>query len=257
MSKTIFVIPCYNEEKRLSGAPLKKLLEGADIEIVLVDDGSTDGTPALLDGLARQLPRLHIVQLDKNRGKAEAVRHGLRRALVLVNQTGEKDAIVAFSDADFATPPEELIRLLRIFQLHPERQCLMGARVRLLGLEVRRSFFRHFMGRIFATLASMTLRMTVYDTQCGAKFFRASPVLGEVLALPFRSRWAFDVELLGRLSRYLNEKDFLEVSLHAWDEIEGSKVTLRSTLRMGLDLVRIYFALRFAARVDSKAKDNI
>jgi glycosyltransferase involved in cell wall biosynthesis len=216
------------------------LVEVPDLQIIFVNDGSTDDTLKILQNMNQKFPgRIDIVHLAENKGKAEAVRAGLLRGC----QIGSD--IVGFCDADFATPPEEIIRLIQILKMHPERHCLIGARVRLLGLNIHRSFLRHILGRVFATFASWVLGLTVYDTQCGAKFFRNTQLFRQVLRVPFSSRWAFDIELLGRLhsgtmdDAPLEEHDFLEVSLQTWNEVAGSKVTLRSALRMGWDLLRI------------------
>src|SRR5437762_2862299 len=73
-------------------------------------------------------------------------------------------------------------------------------RVKLLGRNIQRSLIRHYCGRVFATVASLALGVDVYDTQCGAKIFRATPEMRQIFATPFRSQWIFDVEIL---SRYL------------------------------------------------------
>jgi hypothetical protein len=95
---------------------------------------------------------------------------------------------------------------------------------------------------VFATAASLILRARVYDTQCGAKLFRAGPALSEALAAPFLSRWAFDVELLGRLligTRAVTPlplSAIVEVPLAVWHDIKGSKLGLGGMARTLRDL---------------------
>src|SRR5262249_14604995 len=108
-----------------------------------------------------------------------------------------------------------------------------------------RGRLRHYLGRVFATAASLILRLRVYDTQCGAKFFRAGPALAAALATPFSSRWAFDVELIGRLlCEGLEPGGFLEVTVHKWAVGGGSKLKAEPMLRSGLDLALIWARLR-------------
>jgi hypothetical protein len=121
----------------------------------------------------------------------------------------------------------------------------MGARVSLLSHAIERSVVRHYLGRIFATLASLALRMRVYDTQCGAKLFRVSSTLADALRDPFISRWAFDVELLGRLLMgsalvpAISPQAIWEEPLHVWCDVKGSKVSPRQMANALLDLGRI------------------
>jgi dolichyl-phosphate beta-glucosyltransferase len=233
VSGATLVVPCYNEAARLDGAALIALCDArADLRLVLVDDGSTDGTPAALRAIGAQRPaQVAVLSLPTNAGKAEAVRQGLLAALAGPAET------VGFFDADLSTPGSEILRLVAIAE---ERRVdvVMGARVALLGADIQRRVARHYLGRIFATLVSLLLDLRVYDTQCGAKVFRRSPALAAALETPFRSRWSFDVELLGRLltgtrsAPALTAADFVEVPLARWHDVPGSK--LRPVAMVGM-----------------------
>jgi hypothetical protein len=115
----------------------------------------------------------------------------------------------------------------------------------MLGYQIDRSAVRHYLGRVFATAASLILRARVYDTQCGAKLFRAGPALSEALSAPFLSRWAFDVELLGRLLigtaavAPLPIAAIVEVPLAIWRDVAGSKLGLAGMVRTLRDLARV------------------
>lgn len=235
------VIPCYNEAGRLREDSLLPLLDRPDMRLVLVDDGSTDATESVLRELeARHAGRVQVLVLPDNVGKAEAVRQGLLHALA------QGAGIVGYADADMATPAEELMRLLDVLEQGSAR-CVIGARVTLLGTDIRRKHSRHYFGRVFATFASLTLDAPVYDTQCGAKLFRRTPDLQAALAMPFRSRWAFDVELLGRLMVSAGDyrtAGIVEVPLRRWIDIKGSKITPSQMVKAGLDLATIAWDLR-------------
>ena len=240
MTTTAIVVPCFDEEARLDLAALTDLARLAGARLVLVDDGSTDGTPALLAAAAAADPaRIEVVTLAANRGKGEAVRAGLRAALA------GGDDVVGYYDVDLATPPEEMARLVDELRDRPERLVVLGSRVGLLGHDIERSAARHYLGRLYATLASAILRLSVYDTQCGAKVLRAGPALSAALATPFTSRWSFDVELIGRLLRAgVPAAAFVEVPLRTWRDVGGSKLGPRSAVAAALDLVRVARALR-------------
>lgn len=239
MSKAVLVIPCYNEEHRLDRAEFLRLATArADLELLFVDDGSRDHTADRIRELSRETTAIGLHPLPANRGKAEAVRAGLQQALASGPEW------VGYVDADLATPVDEVLRVLGI-AMEGMASVVLASRVRLLGARIDRRAARHYLGRVFATLASLALRLPVYDTQCGAKFFRRTPTLTAALDAPFRSRWAFDVELLDRVANGssgvppLPREAFLEVPLRTWRDVGGSKMRPRAMLRAGLDLLSI------------------
>lgn len=214
------VVPCFDETARLRPDGFVELASGVD-RILFVDDGSTDGTLDLLRVLVDRLgDRADLLALPRNVGKAEAVRLGLSAAI------DGGAGLVGYLDADLATPPSEMIRLVRLAQEQPERTAVIGSRVALLGHTVRRRPARHYLGRVYATAASLALGVPVYDTQCGAKVFRVGAPLRVALAEPFHDRWSFDVELLGRLLAHPDQPadSMLEVPLHSWNDVAGSRV---------------------------------
>jgi dolichyl-phosphate beta-glucosyltransferase len=109
--------------------------------------------------------------------------------------------------------------------------------VALLGHSIDRRAARHYLGRMYATAASLALSVPVYDTQCGAKLFRAGPTLTAALSNPFPDPWSFDVELLARLLYPaddlppLRPDEIVEVPLLEWRDVGGSKLDPAAALR--------------------------
>ena len=239
MSKTVIIVPCYNEEQRLDVMAFAPFLAGSEIHLLFIDDGSTDGTyTKLLQAHQLKRDQVDVLRLTPNQGKAEAVRRGLLQALE------QGCDVVGYFDADLSTPAEEMCRLVEVLR-ESSTSVVLGARVRLLGYSIVRNPARHYLGRVFGTFASLALGLSVYDTQCGAKLFRDTPALRSALQRPFLSRWAFDVELIGRLMSppagvaALSAADFLEVPLRAWTHVPGSKLKAASMVRAALDLAAI------------------
>jgi dolichyl-phosphate beta-glucosyltransferase len=236
----VLVLPAFNEEQRLDLDRLCALAADPRVRLQFVDDGSTDGTLAVLQALSERARAASVLALGRNRGKAEAVRLGMLHAI----DAGA--TAVGYYDVDLATPPAEILRLVDTLMARPDISAVLGARVSLLGSSIQRSLARHYAGRVFASMASLACGLRVYDTQCGAKVFRVGPALEEALAAPFRSRWSFDVELLARLTgavhQPLDQSEFLEVPLGSWHDVPGSKLTVASMLRAGVELVLIWRA---------------
>jgi glycosyltransferase involved in cell wall biosynthesis len=240
--RTSVVVPCYDEARRFPSARFAAFLAAEPgIDFVFVDDGSRDGTLARLRALESGWPgRVQVLALAENAGKAEAVRRGMLRAL------DEPVAYAGYWDADLATPLEALLDFRGVLEARPALELAMGSRVVLLGRRIERRALRHYLGRVAATTISLVLGVRVYDTQCGAKLFRAGPGLRELFAEPFVARWAFDVELLARMVRARRERGLppvdaaiCEMPLAEWTDVAGSKVRPGDYLRAGLDLLRI------------------
>ncbi|MBU5612471.1 glycosyltransferase [Geomonas azotofigens] len=225
MRKTRIVVPCYNEAQRLTPqAFLAALHSDPSLSFLFVNDGSTDATSAILKSMRDSFPaQVDVLDLERNCGKAEAVRRGMLEA-----SDGPFD-YVGYWDADLATPLEVIADFRKVLE---ERQvdAVLGSRVRLLGRRIRRRPLRHYLGRIFATCASLLLGMNVYDTQCGAKIFRNSTALKMVFSAPFKVRWTFDVEMLARFPLVLEcssdevSANWVEIPLQEWRDVKGSKV---------------------------------
>ena len=239
MSDFCLVIPCYNEELRLDVAAYERFLDTAPGAcLCFVNDGSRDGTGAVLAGIAQRHPdRALAVDLPVNGGKAEAVRHGMLRAYAW-----KRFAYVGYWDADLATPLEEALVMHRLAVSRQGVLIVTGLRLNRLGASVQVTPTRHYLGRVFATCASLMLGLPVYDTQCGAKLIEASMV-PKLCGERFSSRWIFDVELLARLRNLIGREAMLtavlEMPLQTWRGISGSKMRPTAMLRAPLELLAI------------------
>lgn len=258
MIDTIIVIPCYNEAERLD---LPRMRGFIDIHpkymLLMIDDGSSDRTLEVLDSLRGAMPEQVVVhRLAENRGKAEAVRQGILQALEF------EPRLVAYCDADLATPLETMPQYVDVFDRLPQIQVVVGSRIPLLGHRIQRHPLRQQMGRAFSMVASWVLGVSIYDTQCGAKMFRVTASTRALFAEPFLSRWIFDVEILSRMivgtGRTGIQCCVYEMPLEAWQEVRGSKLKgsdfARATLQL-LDIYRRYFLRRRPCSESSRLPD--
>ena len=227
--KVSLVIPAFNEAARIQDSlcNIAEYLKNKAFasEILVVDDGSTDETAALVQHL--DFPSLRLIRNDRNRGKGYSVRNGVLSA------SGD---FVLFSDADLSTPIEELDRLLAA-ALNEKADVVVGSR----GLDRRfiqkhQSAVRETGGRLFNVMVRVLLGLDIHDTQCGFKLFRRASVQPAFQKQTIDG-FGFDPELLFLMSR--QGLKILELPVR-WRHVEGSKIRfLRDGVRMLTDLLRI------------------
>jgi len=238
MSKVCIIIPFYNEAGRVDNAAFGDFLhQHSEFALMLVNDGSSDNTLSLLKKIEEANPeQVRVLELVQNSGKAEAVRQGVLNAL----QWKDFD-IFGYMDADLATPLDEAPYLTSFFQ-DSAFQMIIGSRVKLYGWNIKRSLKRHYLGRVFATYVSNLFNLDIYDTQCGAKFFR-SEITADLFESPFVSKWFFDIELFLRLRKEMGSelfaKSLREMPLRNWEEKGESKLQLGDFLATPFELIRI------------------
>lgn len=242
------VIPAYNEVQRLPpflSSVRRHLSErfGGEYEVVVVDDGSLDETPGMLQTIAQHWTQLKVIVLPQNRGKGAAVRTGMLAAC------GD---VVLFADADGATPIAEETRLWQAIEAGA--QVAVGSRLRA-GEEVscERQWHRALAGRLFAAFAHWMVPVPVRDTQCGFKMFRRD-IARHLFSLSQEQGYLFDLELLTLAVRY--DYRIVEVPVN-WNEIPGSKLSMTrewKNILAGLWRIRKRASNLTADKVQSRLK---
>lgn len=223
MSNVAIIVPCYNEAKRLSpNAFTAFLAKEQEADIFFIDDGSTDNTGSLLTRLAESQPeRITVISMEKNQGKAHAIRKGL-----LFTSGLNKYDHIGYLDADLSTSLDEFYRLYQQLILN-RRDYVFGSRIKMLNTKIHRSGFRHFTGRFIATVIDSKFKTGIYDTQCGAKCFTRELVI-LFCGQPFKTTWFFDIEILLRIKKMQPAAKGIEIPLYTWEDKKGSNISILS-----------------------------
>jgi len=241
------VVPCFNEADRLNVDVFAEFVcDADDIELVFVDDGSSDATLQSAQTVSERAgSSVSVLRLDVNCGKAEAVRQGMLWA-------AQRDfSAIAFWDADLATPLDTIPEFLDVMTKHPNVEVVWGTRLPLMGHTIDRDAIRRQTGRLFSASSAAAVGVGIRDALCGAKMFRTGPILDAILAQPFSSRWIFDVEILARLDVLLRslgdstaEQTLYEFPLDEWYEIAGSRLRMTDFLRATVELTDLCWRYR-------------
>ena len=227
------MIPCYNEEQRLPRTVelVERFLEArkSPYELILVDDGSADGTRRIMDAAALHNSAVRVEALPRNRGKGRALAIGVAAA------AGDE---ILLTDADLSTPIEELDKLQAA--LNDGAGVAIGSRgLRASRVEVSQPFYRVVMGKGFNLIVQAVLLPGIWDTQCGFKLFRAD-VAHRVFAHLETDGFGFDPEVLFRARK--QGVKIAEVAV-VWRNSSPTKV---SPVRSSLDMLKHVIRLRLS-----------
>jgi dolichyl-phosphate beta-glucosyltransferase len=239
--KLSVVIPCYNEELRLPRTieQVERFLgaSGDHYELILVDDGSADGTRRVMDEAAARNKSIRIVALPINRGKGRALAEGVRVS---------RGDYVLVTDADLSTPIDELPKLEAA--LAAGAGVAIGSRaIKGSRVEVSQPIYRVLMGKAFNIIVQLVLLPGIWDTQCGFKLFRGD-VAREVFEGLTTDGFGYDPEVL-----YLAKKKGVRITEVpvVWRNSAPTKV---SAIRSSLDMFRHVVRIRFRHRAPSSAQ---
>jgi glycosyltransferase involved in cell wall biosynthesis len=235
------VIPAYRERSRLGGtlAALIEHFDGSEPELIVVDDGSDDGTAEIGAEALADYPNARVLRLHRNMGKGAAVRAGALAA------SGEA---IVFMDADLASDLAGLEPLLGALD---SADIAVGSRTVPGSRTIGGTPTRAVMALGFNVMARAVMRLPIRDTQCGFKAFRRDAA-DRIFRVARSNRFAFDVELL-TIARVLG-LTIVEVPV-LWTAVEGTSVRLVDPFQMTVDLLRI--RVRCGSRTVRRASDAI
>jgi len=226
------VIPAFNEAARIEST-LQKIIayitaKQWDAEIILVNDGSDDGTVEIVEKYARTHRRLRLISNPGNRGKGYSVRNGMLHA------TGK---LALFSDADLSSPIEEAEKLFDA--IGQGADIAIGSRWLQVKLQRKRQpLYRQLFGRAFNRLLRTMLALPFKDTQCGFKAFTRKSI-DAIFPLQKVERWGFDPELLFLAKRFGFK--IAEVPV-AWSHREGTRINpLSDGPRMVFEMMTVWW----------------
>lgn len=226
------VVPVYNEERTVGQIVEELLALDLRLEILLVDDGSTDGSPAELARLAATYAQVTVHNQPRNLGKGAAVRRGIDES------TGD---ILLIQDADLEYSPKDIPALIDPL-LTGVADAVFGTRLRGGAHAQRAHLFWHYAGNRFLTLLSNVLyNTTISDMEVGYKAFRGDLVRGLTLV---SNDFRIEPELTAKILRFGPEIRLYEVpiSYYGRSYAEGKKITWKDGFGAVAALVRFRFA---------------
>lgn len=250
--KNVIIIPCYNEANRLRLDSFQAFLNVTEnFTLCFVNDGSKDNTLEILKAFkAKNNLKVIVIDLPENVGKAEAVRAGVQ---FFDNATSVET--IGFLDADLATGFDDYLRLMDKMNQDQHNKMVIGSRkLNNNQTDIDRSAFRALASNFFGNIIQNITKLSISDTQCGAKIFDRKVAL-EIFSESFISKWLFDVELIVRMRKAYGAANAMskiqEVALNEWEEVEGSKITLKDAIEFPKQLMQIAYTYNLSPRIEN------
>ncbi|MFS4449662.1 response regulator [Maribacter sp. 2307UL18-2] len=237
------VIPCYNEEERLSSQEFKDFAhKNLGYHLCFVNDGSTDNTLQVLNELRTgHEENISIYDCAKNGGKAEAVRQGMLH----LEQDPQLDYI-GFLDADLSTDFRDFDELVQTLE-KSDFKIVSGSRMSRMGADITKESARKLISMTINMIIRTILKMPFNDTQCGAKIMERDMVK-MLFTKPFITKWLFDVEIFMRMRKFYGKQQvrqyICEQPLKRWIHADGSKLSMKDSVKIVGQLAKIAIAYK-------------
>jgi dolichyl-phosphate beta-glucosyltransferase len=216
------IIPIYNEENRFSFSDFEILLSQDDLSLLVIDDGSSDFLPEILEKSYHQSTNLQILRLTRNVGKAEAIRQGFLYAI------DNKGDFIGVLDGDFSYSAHEFLRFFSYIK-STNFDVLSGVRTLSNSKQLLLSF-RLWQGISFRYFINIIFLSYFRDIQCGLKIFRSDSILKSSVEKAFENPWLYDLEIL--LRNKANIHIYGELRVDSWQHKLSSKLSLKHVPRI-------------------------
>jgi CheY-like chemotaxis protein len=225
------VIPCYNEEERLSSAVFQKFAtQNLGYHLCFVNDGSIDNTLQVLQDLRKgNEDTISIYNCAKNGGKAEAVRQGILH----LSKDPQFDYL-GYLDADLSTDFRDFDDLVNTLE-NSEFKIVSGSRMSRMGANITKESARKIISKTINLIIQNILGMPFKDTQCGAKIMKREMV-APIFKTKFITHWLFDVEIFMRMKKFYGKETvqslICEQPLKRWIHADGSKLSMKDSIKI-------------------------
>jgi dolichyl-phosphate beta-glucosyltransferase len=233
MLNIAIIIPCYNEESRLTAQNIEQILKQEKVTIYFANDGSTDKTQQIIDDICKNNKNCYSLNYLTNEGKSKTIFKSVNKLLL-----EDKFDYIGYFDADFSTPAKQLDVIVDYINSN-KPEFIFASRIKKLNATILRKTHRHYIGRIILTIINLRFNLSIYDTQCGCKIF-STKIIKESFNIPFITSWLFDIEIFIRLKNKKLLNQGVEFPIDEWKDIDGSKLKTSHFFKIFKEIINLY-----------------